>query len=144
MVFSRPPLGPTAAATATISATISAIVSVATTTPTPAISTSFTAASPSGTTRTGVIAAGFSTSPIITARSRCRPARILRYGRNHRLPMNTVDLSIFGNDDLEIPFVHSKKLSGLGFRIRKTVGNKFVWFLARVVHVVSLFSPLLD
>lgn len=140
MVFSRPPLGPTAAATATISA----IVSVATTTPTAAISPSFTAASPSGTTRTGVIATGFSTSPIITARSRCRPARILRYGRDHRLPMNTVDLSIFGNDDLEISFARSKKLGGLGFRIRKTVGNKFVWFLARVVHVVSLFSPLLD
>ena len=143
MVFSRAPLGPTAAATATISA----IVSVATTTaatPTAAISPSFTAASPSGATRTGVIATGFSTSPIITARSRCRPARILRNGRDHRLPMNTVDLSIFGNDDLEIPFVRSKKLGGLGFRIRKTIGHKFIWFLARIIHVVSLFSPLPD
>jgi hypothetical protein len=56
--------------------------------------------------------------------------------------VNTVNLAVLRDYDLEITFIRSKELGSLGSSFGKTVCNKFVRLLTRVVHFFSLFSPL--
>ena len=57
--------------------------------------------------------------------------------------MNTVNLAVLRDNDLEITFLRPKELGCLGSSLGKTVCNKFVRLLTRVVHFFSLFSPLM-